>query len=401
VKPIPNQADGTVDLEYVVEERANDQIEISGGWGSGQIVGTVGLRFNNFSTGSFTDKKSWRPLPSGDGQQLNLRIQSNGKWYQSYSLSFVEPWLGGKKPNALSFSLYHTIQKLPDYTVSDVLYSNPEQTVTGASLGIGVRLTWPDDYFQMRNEISYRRYKMNNWSYSIFANGESNDFSFVHTIARNSVDNPLYSRGGSSFKLTLSWTPPYSLLTGKDYSQSSDAEKFKWLEYHKWEYEMQWFTRIAGDLILMSKGTFGFVGYYNKDIGPTPFGKYKLGGDGMSGYSVYGIENVALRGYQNSSLSPNTGDNLYNKFTMEIRYPLSLNPSATVYGLAFAEGGKSWEKFEDYNPFGMYRSLGVGVRMFLPMLGMIGIDWGYGFDAVPDNPSANGSQWHFVLGQQF
>jgi outer membrane protein insertion porin family len=164
---------------------------------------------------------------------------------------------------------------------------------------------------------------------------------------------------------------------------------------------MQWFTRIAGDLILMSKGTFGFVGYYNKDIGPTPFGKYKLGGDGMSGYSVYGIENVALRGYQNSSLSPNTGDNLYNKFTMEIRYPLSLNPSATVYGLAFAEGGKSWEKFEDYNPFGMYRSLGVGVRMFLPMLGMIGIDWGYGFDAVPDNPSANGSQWHFVLGQQF
>lgn len=401
VKPLPNQADGTVDLQYVVEERANDQIEISGGWGAGQIVGTVGLRFNNFSTRNFFNKKAWRPLPTGDGQTLSLRVQSNGAWYQAYNLTFVEPWLGGKRPNALSVSLFHTVQTSSNYFIDDVEYSNPSQTITGASVGLGVRLKWPDDYFTMRNELGFRRYKMNNWRYNLFSNGSSNDLSFSHTIARNSIDNPIYTRRGSSFQLSLKWTPPFSLMSNKDYANMEDSEKYEWIEYHKWNFNAQWYTPIVGDLVLASKAYFGFLGHYNDDIGASPFGKFRLGGDGMSGYSYYGVENISLRGYSNGSLSDSNGDNLYNKFSMELRYPLSLNPSATVYGFVFAEGGKSWQEFDSYDPFGMYKSMGAGVRMFLPMLGMIGIDWGYGFDDVPGNDSANGSQWHFVLGQQF
>ncbi len=401
VKPIPNQADGTVDLQYVVEERANDQIEISGGWGAGQIVGTLGLRFNNFSTRNFFDKTAWRPLPTGDGQTLSVRAQSSGTRYQAYNMTFVEPWLGGKRPNALSVSVFHTRQTVPDYYVGDEKFDNPSQTITGASVGLGVRLKWPDDYFTMRNDVGFRRYRMHNWRYSIFTNGTSNDFGFTHTIARNSIDNPIYTRRGSSFQLSLKWTPPFSLLSDKDYKNADDNEKYEWVEYHKWNFSAQWYTPIAGDLVLSSKAWFGFLGYYNDDIGASPFGKFRLGGDGMSGYSYYGVENIALRGYSNGSLSSSSGDNLYNKFSMELRYPLSLNPSATVYGFVFAEGGKSWQEFDSYDPFGIYRSAGVGVRMFLPMLGMIGIDWGYGFDDVPGDPSASGSQWHFVLGQQF
>ena len=400
VKPIPNQLDGTVDLQYIVEERANDQIEISGGWGAGQIVGTVGLRFNNFSTRNFFDKKSWRPLPTGDGQTFSVRVQSNGAWFQSYNLSFVEPWLGGKRPNALSVSVFHTIQSPADYFVGDERLS-PRQAITGASVGIGRRLRWPDDYFTMRNDIGFRRYSMSDWRRSILGNGVANDLSLSHTIARNSIDNPIYTRSGSSFTLSLKWTLPYSLFSDRDYSVLSDDEKFDWIEYHKWTFNAQWYTPIVGDLVLASKAFFGFLGHYNDDIGAAPFGKYILGGDGMTGFNLFDVENIALRGYTNGSLSDQQGDNLYNKFTMELRYPLSLNPSATVFGFVFAEGGKSWQEFDNYDPFGMYRSLGVGVRMFLPMLGMLGIDWGYGFDDVPGQPAANGGQWHFVLGQQF
>ncbi len=407
--PKPNPADGTVDLEYSLVEKANDQIELSGGWGAGMIIGTLGLSFNNFSTRNIFDKKAWQPLPTGDGQKLSIRAQTNGEYYQNYSLSFVEPWLGGKKPNSMSFSVSHTIQKGGAYNPYGTSYSyyptttisNSKMQITSVSLGFGRRLKWPDDFFSLYNEISYRHYDLN--EYQLFpglATGKANQLAFNNIISRNSVDNPLYSRRGSSFSLGLEFTLPVSLWDGRDYANMEGEEKYKWLEYYKWTFKAEWFTQLVGDLVFHAKADYGFIGYYNSDIGPAPTEGYEFGGDGM-GYYVYGKTIVGLRGYENGALTPYGGGYIYNKYTFELRYPIALTQAATIYGLSFFESGASWNNFSEYNPFGMYRSAGVGVRIFLPMLGLIGIDWAYGFDNAPGYSDPSGSRFHFILGQQF
>lgn len=431
--PLPDPDKGTVDLEYNLEEKANDQVELSGGWGAGMFVGSLGLRFNNFSVRNFFNKEAWRPLPTGDGQTLALRAQTNGKYYQSYSLSFTEPWLGGKKPNSLSFSLYRTIQTgvssryMPDnyygYSSYGYGYNDPysmrgddsrHMKVFGASLGLGRRLTWPDDFFTLYSELSYTHYDLLDW-YFLMQTGQSNNLRLKFVLSRRSIDNPLYTRSGSDFSLGLELTPPYSAFSDKDYSKvTDDQELYRMIEYHKWTFKGGMFKTLdrADKLVLMTRVEGGFLGYYNKYL-RSPFEKFTLGGDGMSGYSYYGSETIALRGYENNSLTATSlvtsaegtgarqNGNMYTKMTMELRYPLTLQPSATVYGLVFMEAGNSWSEFKDYNPFNLHRSAGVGVRIFLPMFGLMGIDWGYGFDEVPGYSGAAGSQFHFVMGQNF
>ncbi|MEN8119582.1 MAG: outer membrane protein assembly factor BamA [Bacteroidota bacterium] len=415
--PKPNPSDGTVDLEYALVEKANDQIELSGGWGAGMIVGTLGLSFNNFSTKNIFDKKAWQPLPTGDGQKLSVRAQTNGKYYQNYSISFIEPWLGGKKPNSLSVSVSHTIQSRGAYNpysgygsayggYGSSYYptdgSGSKMNITSASVGFGRRLKWPDDYFSLYNELSYRHYILNDYPYLFrgISDGDFNQIAFNNILSRSSVDQPLYSRRGSSFSLGLEFTLPISLWDGKDYANMDLVEKFKWLEYYKWDFKATWFTQLIGDLVFHAKAEYGFINYYNEDIGPAPTEAFVLGGDGM-GYMSYGKTIVGLRGYENGSLSPQSGDYIYNKYVFELRYPIALTQAATIYGLTFLESGGSWNRFSDYNPFGLHRSGGVGVRVFLPMLGLLGIDWAYGFDKIPDSSEIGGSRFHFILGQQF
>ncbi len=403
VNPTPHPEDGTVDLQYVVAEKPSDQIELSGGWGAKMIVGTLGLSFNNFSLRNIFNKDAWSPLPTGDGQRLSIRAQSNGLYYQGYNFSFVEPWLGGKKPNSLTLSLYHTV-----FSNGVDKSSENRQTmkITGASLGLGRRLKWPDDYFSLYNEVSYQIYNLDNYSYQqlfSYNNGQSNNLSFLTAFSRNSADQPVFPRRGSNFTISLQLTPPYSLLSKKDidYTQLPDKEKYKWIEYHKWKFKSAWFTSLARKLVFESKGEFGFKGLYNRDIGPAPFEGFNVGGDGLMTYNLYGMETIALRGYENGSLTPNNGGNIYDKFTFELRYLISPNPQATLYALTFFESGNAWHDFETYNPFDVYRSAGVGVRIFLPMFGKLGVDWGYGFDDVPNRPGANKGQFHFIIGQNF
>ncbi len=401
VNPKPNPVDGTVDLEYIVEEQPSDQVEVSGGWGAQMIVGTLGISFNNFSTHNFFKKDAWRPLPSGDGQRLSVRAQSNGTYYQAYNMSFVEPWLGGKKPNSLSISLYHTILSNGIKKGDD---GRQSMKISGVSLGLGRRLHWPDDYFQLFNSLSYNYYDLNNYQYySLFSfnDGVSNDISFLTSLSRNSVDAPIYPRKGSQFTLSLQLTPPYSLLNGKDYTTMTDKEKYKFIEYHKWKFNASWFTKLVGNLVLNTRVEYGILGMYNKTVGPSPFGGFNVGGDGLMSYNIGGTETIALRGYENNSLTPAKGGNLYNKYTLELRYPVSLNPQATLYGLTFVEGGNAWYQVKDFNPFSIHRSAGVGIRIFLPMFGKLGVDWGYGFDEIPGRPNASGSQFHFIIGQNF
>jgi outer membrane protein insertion porin family len=403
-EPIPNPSEGTVDIRYVLEEKANDQLELSGGWGMGMLVGTLGLRFSNFSASRMFDPKAWRPVPSGDGQTLSLRAQSNGKAYQAYNATFVEPWFGGKKPNSFSVSAYHTIMN--NYNYFTFSPSSQYIKITGASLGLGRRLEWPDDFFTLQNEISYQRYKLEDWAgLFLFSNGISKNLSFRTMFGRSSVDQPIYARRGSSFMLGLQLTPPYSLINNKDYSTFSDEDKYKWIEYHKWTFKSDYYMSLAGNLVLYTRAHFGYLGFYNKDIGPSPFESFDLGGDGLTGYNLYGRETIALRGYENGSLTPlidnKKAGNVYTKYTAELRYPFSLNPSATVFGLIFVEGGNAWYKFGDFNPFLFKRSAGVGLRAFLPMFGLLGVDWGYGFDNIPGQPGANKGQFHFTIGQQF
>ncbi len=405
VNPKPNPADGTVDIEYTVEEKPSDQLELSGGYGANQLVGTLGLSFNNFSARNTFKKGAWRPLPSGDGQRLSLRGQTNGKYYQSYNISFTEPWLGGKKANSFSVSLFHSVQS-NGYAKESPLRQSI--TISGASVGLGKRLKKPDDFFSIYHEINYQYYILKNYgSTFLFSDGVANNLSFQETISRNSIDAPIYPRSGSQLSLTAQFTPPYSLFSNKDYKTASDNEKYKFIEYHKWKFSSLWFTRIAGNLVLHTKIQYGFLGLYNRDIGASPFERFYLGGDGLSGYALDGREIIALRGYENNSLSPrniynNTiGGTIFDKYTLELRYPLSLNPSATIYILGFAEGGNSWLKFNQFNPFSAKRSLGGGIRIFLPVFGLLGLDWGYGFDKIPNDPNANGAQFHFSIGQQF
>jgi outer membrane protein insertion porin family len=416
--PLADPINGTVDLLYKLEEKANDTFEISGGWGAGMLVGTVGVRFNNFSMRNFFDAKQWKPYPSGDGQSVSIRAQSNGRIYSSYNISFVEPWLGGKNPNTFSVSLYRSVM-----TNGKKKYEDGRQSmvIDGASIGLGKRLAWPDDYFSLYEEFGYQRYKLDNYNvYNfLFTDGTSNLLSFTTKLTRFSTSpNLIYPRSGSSFTLSLQLTPPYSLISGKDMSNLSDEEKYKWIEFHKWIFKTDYYFPISKNdkLVLNARFAFGYIGYYNKDIGPSPFENFSVGGDGMTGYSFYGREIVSLRGYSSGnggvgsltaySPPPNSAPsgNVYTKITFELRYPVSLNPQATIYLLSFLESGRSWYELKEYNPFQMCRSAGFGLRANLPMFGLLGVDWGYGFDQVPHPlifPNANGSQFHFVLGQQF
>nr|WP_320118341.1 outer membrane protein assembly factor BamA [uncultured Marinifilum sp.] len=410
IKPHPES--GTVDITYELEEKANDQIELSGGWGAGMIIGTVGLKFSNFSIRNIFNKEAWSPLPTGDGQTLSIRAQTNGSYYNSYSISFTEPWLGGKKPTSLSTSIYYSQQS--GYSRSYNYYttygndSDQSQKIFGASVGLARRLKWPDDYFSLYNEVSYQNYNLNNWQYYLISDGTSNNFSFTTTLSRSSIDNPLYTRRGSSFSLSLKFTPPYSWFEDLDYARADDDELYKWVEYHKWTFKGKMYNGLLAKndkLVLYTGAEFGYLGYYDKDK-RSPFEGFEVGGDGMSGYSMYGSDNIGLRGYENGSLTPVTtdgrrlGGNVYSKFTAELRYPLSLSQSATIYALAFAEAGNAWYDFEDFQPFNLKRSAGVGLRIFLPMFGLLGIDYGYGFDEA-NQSGQNGGQFHFVIGQQF
>ncbi|MBK9415040.1 MAG: outer membrane protein assembly factor BamA [Bacteroidetes bacterium] len=405
VNPKPNPVDGTVDIEYTVEEKPSDQLELSGGYGSNQLVGTLGLSFNNFSARNIFNGASYSPLPSGDGQKLSLRAQTNGKYYQSYNASFTEPWLGGKKPNSLSVSIFRSIQS---NGVSKGELNRQSIEITGASVGLGKRLKKPDDYFTNYIEASYQYYVLNNYGGTfLFANGYSNNLSFQESISRNSVDAPIYPRTGSTVSLTLQFTLPYSLFNDIDYRTATDAERYKFIEYHKWKFSSSWFTKLAGNLVLNTKIQYGFLGLYNRNVGASPFERFYLGGDGLSGYALDGREIIALRGYANNSVTPRNANNaqvggtIFDKYTLELRYPLSLNPSATIYLLAFAEGGNSWLKFNEFNPFSAKRSAGMGVRIYLPVFGLLGLDWGYGFDEIPNDPGVNKGQFHFSIGQQF
>ena len=401
---IPNEVTNTVDITYNVEEKSNSQVELAGGWGGNTFVGTLGLSFNNFSLSKVFDKKAWKPVPLGDGQQLSIRFQTNGTYYTALSTSFAEPWLFGNKPTSLNISLYYTRQ-----TNSYYFYQNTDQSmeVYGMAAGIGTRLKWPDDRFVLYNELSAQSYKLKDWQYYfIFSDGLSNNISWKIRLQRNSTDQPIYPRSGSDFMLGLQLTPPYSLFRSADtdYKSMTDAQRYKWIEYHKWTFKGTTYNRIAGDLVLMSRAFFGYLGYYSRSLGYSPFEGFIVGGDGMSGYNTYGSETIGLRGYPNSSLTPRINNsysgNVYDKFTVELRYPLVLQAQSTIYALLFLEGGNSWSDIRDFNPFQIKRSAGFGVRVLLPIVGMLGIDWGYGFDPI-ESKARSGSNFHFVIGQQF
>ncbi|MDR3188727.1 MAG: outer membrane protein assembly factor BamA [Prevotellaceae bacterium] len=401
----PNPADETVDITYLVEEKPNDQIELSGGWGAGMFVGTIGLRLTNFAMGSLLDKEAWKPLPTGDNQTLTIRGQTNGSYYKAISTSFTEPWFGGKKPQSLSVSVYYTHQNnsLYFYQAGDMSMS-----VLGASVGLGQRLKWPDSYFTLYNSVDYQQYRLNNWTGQfIFTNGMSNNFSVKTVLGRNSTDQPIYPRKGSELSIGLQITPPYSLFNNLNYSDPNltPQEKYRWIEYHKWSFRMAWFNQIMGDFVFALKTQFGYLGYFSQDLGYSPFEGFDVGGDGMSGYNLYGIETIGLRGYKNSSLTPyNNGisiANVYDKFTVELRYPFVLSPQSTIYGLVFFEGGNAWLNIKSFNPFSIKRSAGVGVRLMLPMIGLLGIDWGYGFDKIQGETTPSGSNFHFIIGMPF
>jgi outer membrane protein insertion porin family len=418
VNPVPNPVTGTVDIEYKVEERPNDQIELSGGWGAGFVVGTLGLTLNNFSARKALYAKNWAPIPSGDGQRVSLRAQTNGSFFQSYNASFTEPWLGGKKPNALTVSVYHSIQSNGKQgELRSGLYT------TGAMLGLGKRLKWPDDFFTLQYQLGYQLYNndpdfLGNVYWTTIPSGKTNSLSLKIILGRNSTDQPIYPRSGSNIALSLQFTPPYSILGTPDKENTSELPGKNWLEFYKWKFDASWFVKLAGTkrpLVLMTRVNFGFIGAYNINKGITPFERFWVGGSGLTGFSLDGRELVSLRGYQDNSLTPftinpltgsyqQTGATIYNRYTMELRYPISLNPQATVFPLLFGEAGGTWLDAKKFNPFEVVRSYGMGVRIFLPMFGMIGLDYGWGIDLPPNHPNparVNGGNFHFLLGQQF
>lgn len=418
VNPVPHPESGTVDIEYTVEEKPNDQIELSAGWGANTIVGTLGLSLNNFSTRRMFEKKAWSPVPSGDGQRLALRAQTNGQFFQAYSASFTEPWLGGKKPTSLSVALSHSIQS-NGFNKIDARRAGLYTTTF--NVGFGKRLKWPDDYFVLQYQTIYQRYY-----HDVALTGRPFIFGIpvgiTHSISarlilsRNSSGpNPIYPSTGSNISLSIQASPPYSLITGRDISSESINTGTRWLEFYKWKFDASWFATIAGNkrpLVLMMRTNFGFIGRYNQNVEYTPFERFWLGGAGLLGFALDGRELVALRGYRDNTLTPlvfdpsqgrliDQGGLIYNRFTAELRFPISLNPSATVFPLIFAEAGNAWSNYQDFNPFKVYRSFGGGVRIFLPMFGMIGLDYGYGLDEVLFRPNVNRGQFHFLLGQQF
>ncbi len=416
ITPVP-QPDGTVDIEYNVEEKPNDQIELSGGWG-GYIgfVGTLGLTFNNFSARNITNLSAWRPLPAGDGQRLQLRFQANGRQFQTYSATFTEPWLGGRKPNALSVSLSHTIYKQFQSYYSTTGPPIGSYTNTAITVGLGRQLKKPDDFFSLSNSISYQQYDLNNIDifYNGYRNGVSNNFTFNTTLSRNSIDQPQFPRNGSSFTLSGSFTPPYSAFRGKDYTPDA-ANPYKFVEYHKWMFDASWFQTAVGKFVLNARAHMGFLGSYNARTPIGPFERFVLGGSGLAGQGQFALAQdiIGLRGYpdrqvltldNNRTASGNEtrqGGVVYSKYVAEVRYPVSLNPSATIFVLGFVEAGNNWASYKQYNPFDLRRSAGAGARIFMPAFGLIGIDYGWGFDAIPGIQKAGTGQFHFTIGQQF
>lgn len=423
VIPTPDPATSTVDLEYVVEEKPNDQLTLQGGYGAGILVLTLGVQFNNFSTKNLFRPKEWNgPLPSGDGQKLSLSLNTNGRQYQAVNLSFTEPWLGGRKPNSLTvggfYSMYSNGQKRYLDTDSGQI-ANPDRwhfERLGVTTQLGKRLKWPDDYFTVLFEVSAMQYRLQNYSSFFFDTGKAYNLYGKFRIGRSSIDDNIYPTMGSDMGFSGQFTPPYSLFNGRDYNGLSAEDRFRFLEYHKWKFTWAYYTTLAGrkrsqSLVLYAKVGFGALGLYNREVGLVPFERFYLGGDPFSTSSVSlgGVDSrefISLRGYGGNGLSPTGGATLINKYTMELRYPFSLNPSATIYGLAFAEAGNSWQNFNSFNPFEVYKSAGLGIRIFLPMFGLLGVDWGYRLDSTdnrPDFPDVNGqrSRFHFTLGYQF
>jgi len=459
----PDGENGTVDINWELEQKSNDQLELSLGWGQTGIIGRVGIKFTNFSMRNLLGKNKLHRgiLPAGDGEQVGLNFQTNGKYYSSYSASYSTGWFGGKRPNALNISAYYSKQSdvssnyynsalmnsLYSYgygygSYNNYYYNNYESyldddkyvKLLGISVGWGKRLRWPDDYFQLSLALSYQRYMLKDWQYFLITNGNSNNLNLGITLSRSSTDNPLYPRYGSEFSLSATLTPPWSLWDGKDYQALANVsnyttdyerykeemqEKYRWVEYHKWKFRSRTFTPLSKGqkcFVLMTRVEFGLLGSYNK-YKKSPFETFYVGGDGMSGYSTsYAEETIALRGYDNGSLSISanmaegtTGNGYssysayaYDRFTLELRYPFMLG-NTTIYGLAFVEGGNAWANTRNFNPFDMKRSAGAGVRIYLPMVGLMGIDWAYGFDEVYTSGGWNkgGGQFHFILGQEF
>ena len=446
----PDPMNGTVDIAYDLVSKANDQVEFSAGWGQTGIIGKLSLKFTNFSLANLLHPgDNYRGiLPQGDGQTLTVSGQTNAKYYQSYSISFFDPWFGGKRPNSFSISAFYSRQTdISSRYYNDSYYNNyynsmysgyggygmynygnynnyenyydPDKSIQmwGLSVGWGKRLKWPDDYFTLSAELAYQRFILKDWQYFPVTNGKCNNISLNLTLARSSIDNPLFPRQGSEFSLSAQITPPYSLFDGRDYkgyytstggiTQDNRNKLYNWVEYHKWKFKAKTYTALMDYqahpkcLVLMSRIEFGLLGHYNK-YKKSPFETFDVGGDGMTGYSSYATESVALRGYENSSLTPYGREGYaYTRLGIELRYPLMLETSTNIYVLGFLEAGNAWNDINKFNPFDLKRSAGVGVRIFLPMIGMMGIDWAYGFDKVFGSSSAGGSHFHFVLGQEF
>ena len=443
----PKYDDGTVDIDWILEQKSNDQIEFSLGWGQTGVIGRIGLKLNNFSIRNLLGKNKMRRgiMPIGDGEQLSIGAQTNGRYYQSYNVSYSIPWFGGKRPNAFNVGAFYSKQTDVSSTYynqtwmnslaymyggygmyNNYAYNNYESFLDddkyiqmfGASIGWGKRLSWPDDYFQLSASLSYQRYMLKDWRYFILSNGTSNNLNLGITLSRVSTDNPLFPHRGSEFLASLTITPPWSLWDGKDYEhlatnstlatfRDEQQEKYNWIEYHKWKFRSRTYTALANKdkcFVLMTRVEVGILGSYNK-YKKSPFETFYMGGDGMSGYSYgYAEETIGLRGYDNGSLTPYGSEGYaYDRFTLELRYPFMLG-STTIYGLTFLEGGNAWYETKNFNPFELKRSAGVGVRIFLPMVGLMGIDWAYGFDKVYQgtaNERKGGSQFHFILGQEF
>lgn len=400
----PNHVDKTVDIEYSVAEKGSSQIELQGGYGNRSFIGTLGLSFNNFAIKNLFKKEAYKPLPRGDGQTLSLRLQKS-KFYSTYSFSFTEPWLGGKKPKSLSLSLYNSRVQGYDYQTYEADDSR-KLNIWGATLGLGQRLQWPDDYFQLSQSISFQRYEMDNYgviSSLTFDDGVANNVAYKITLSRNSAGpNPIFPTSGSELSVAVKATPPFSLLNGKDYTTLTDQEKYKWLEYYKTSFKANWYTPVWKKLVLRTNAEFGILGYYNSDLGYSPFERFIVGGDGLSQYRYDGSETIGLRGYDNGALaSQQNAATIYNKFSIESRYPITLKPSASIYAMGFLEAGNAYDNFDSFNPFYLKRSAGVGLRIFMPAFGLLGIDFAHGFDPATDFGDKSGWKTHFIIGQQF
>ena len=394
----PNAKDGTVDVVYKLEEGNTSQIQLQGGYGSGMVIGQIGLTLNNFSARNIFKKSAWQPLPAGDGQKLSLNAVTNGTYYYALNASFTEPWLGGRRPQSLSVSAYHNLYS-NGYFFTD--HSHPKYyslRLTGGGISLAKRLKWPDDYFIISHSLSYKHYDLHNYTIlagTAFTDGKANDLSYGLTISRNSLDSPIYARSGSEISVSGYVTPPYSAFAkNKNYADLSSQERYRWVEYYKVNLRGSWMLNLVGDVVLNARARFGWLGSYNKSIGTSPFGRYFLGGDGLSTWMLDGREVVPLRGYENNSLSPDDGAAVFNRYTLEIRQPIIESASATFWVLGFLEGGNAWSNIREFQPFNIYNSAGLGVRVYMPMFGLIGVDWGYGFDGAN-----GGSHFHFSIGQ--